>query len=295
MSSSSSTSSSSSSWPVEVKSSQLPTNAGRGVFVTCDIEKVHTLLCFYDGYAPLETRDTTRQEHEYECDFDSGSVIGYIVARQPGGVAQLINDYMMPKLPVLTSNMNDAEQQRTIIKCFQDYVNESWRCNVTTDNKINPRGFVSTTPSLRKGQELYFHYGVIYWSAYLLKSCTSDRQMTRALVMFRMGFKFVLLLHSDAQAFASVSKASERMFRKICLESHLLQFMSILPAMWMRSIVPLVDEHDIYSLASKGHELVAIPDEPMPMSGTILKNVFKVYMKCVATKMAEETKTSAKE
>lgn len=162
----------------EVKESTI-VNAGRGVFTTRSYT-AGELVCYYDGYLVDKDYDVTHDEAIYLQNFGSSRYVGYTTPKTKTGIAQLINDAFMP----------------TSVDLYQFYEEERALCNIFggrnfkgfnpdyNANYYSAMGIIEyatkslskmnvesggdrlfyATKDIAKGEELFQHYGMHYWS-----------------------------------------------------------------------------------------------------------------------------------
>ena len=162
-------------YAVKVDKSTLP-HAGRGVFVEKEC-KAGTVMCFLDGYA--KPSKTTKMEQEYERQGADGQrIIGYMVPRTQGGVAQLVNDAVQPDFAGFDPTRSAEEQFLLVSNAYLKYSTLSiMRANVWA-----PEGCASPLAALRDlapGDELFVHHGLRHWIWRLTPSADLLRTMQR--------------------------------------------------------------------------------------------------------------------
>lgn len=169
-------------YPVLIKTSTIK-DAGRGVFVTVDVA-VDSIVCFYDGYDKPRDRMLSKIESDYNL---GDRIIGYKEPKAQGGVAQIINDKSRPDFQNFPINDSLKAQLQFICIEFIKYNKTSEDCNVI-DNK---NYIFKSIKTIKKGDELFFYYGVSYWIEKDINVCSVE--LARALSVFNMIFTMVKL------------------------------------------------------------------------------------------------------
>jgi hypothetical protein len=181
---------------VEVRPS-LRSESGRGVFLMSDCPANKEII-YYDGYKCTKDK-LIPFEHEYSLDLDYGSprarIIGYYNPRTSHGVAQIINDFTMPR-NVFKLSLEDQDlsiKLQLTIRVFSEYYQSSV-LNQNTVPSNEKKEVFSTVKNLNKGDELYYHYGVHYWIEWYLYRCKED--WAEALIIFECLYESILITHA---------------------------------------------------------------------------------------------------
>jgi len=158
----------------ELKESTI-INAGRGVFTT----RAYTegeLVCYYDGYTVEKDYKVTHDEAIYLQNFGSLRYVGYTVPKTKTGIAQLINDAFMPTIVDAgqfyqeemvfgrkfgNKHIPDYDAKYYSIVGIVEYATQSLSMAnvIATDNRL-----FYACKNIAKGEELFQHYGLHYWS-----------------------------------------------------------------------------------------------------------------------------------
>ena len=161
-----------------VKSSTIPT-AGSGVFATTSHTQ-EVLMCYYAGYdlqPDAALYDSTDHAYALFNPYNGGGVrIGYRVPEHDTGVGQLINDSHSIRFPTWLDSFNKAN------RICQDYTRNSQNC---ANVKLGEQFLMYATKDIQEGQELFFHYGQVYWLDNILR--TSEKPIARLLALLLLG------------------------------------------------------------------------------------------------------------
>lgn len=143
----------------EIKQSLLP-DAGYGVFVTRDFIRGE-YVCFYDGY--YKDNETTQLEDKYKL---GDNFIGHSSVKHENGTAQLIND--AAKLCFTEQDIKEMNNDDIVSSAIFTanlilrYIILSYDGRNVEMCDIDNHKY-EATKDIRKGDELYWGYEVIYW------------------------------------------------------------------------------------------------------------------------------------
>lgn len=159
----------------EVKESTI-INAGKGVFTTRSYT-AGELVCYYDGYLVDKDYDVTHDEAIYLQNFGSLRYVGYTTPKTKTGIAQLINDAFMPSsVDVYKFYEEESALGRSFENiCFNPDYNAKYYSTMGILEyasksllKMNVESagnrLFYATKDIAKGEELFQHYGMHYWS-----------------------------------------------------------------------------------------------------------------------------------
>jgi hypothetical protein len=141
----------------EVKQSLIQ-GAGRGVFATKNFSNGEN-VCFYDGYI---SKNLTGTERLYLL---SDDIIGFMIPKNPNGVAQLINDggNIVFDFDELNKMKPKNGIEHILGKIMEYYMLSDERRNVEVRYPPKNGSWFYAIRNIKKGEELYFRYGHCYW------------------------------------------------------------------------------------------------------------------------------------
>jgi hypothetical protein len=147
------------SYPVEVRPSE---GKGNGVFATRNIPR-GTVVCWYDGIMMADSAAALliTGKQGYNQLVNDFVVAGFPEMMHKGGCAQLINDY------ATEYEEGDLKYRKHI------NVNIDFGGAEEMDGGRSSIAFI-TTKKIKKGSELFYHYGQGYWNARRLRMATMN-------------------------------------------------------------------------------------------------------------------------
>jgi len=146
---------------LEVKRSNIE-NSGLGVFATENI-KADTILTKYDGiFMPNEEfqnfnfKENSNLNPLAILQHDHLTTIGYKGFKDNKNCGQMINDYS------LIRNIRYPSQNR-LIEAINSYQEHSTQKSNVSPVTLNNHHCMISYKDINAGEELYYHYGCIYW------------------------------------------------------------------------------------------------------------------------------------
>ncbi len=171
----------------------------RGVFALRDFQPGE-LVCFFDGFPKPTDRRLTDLERSLLLEDTVGRLIPD--KGQPFGVAQILNDSDV--LDVLTDfpvGKDQREQVQWVLGRIQRYEACAIKCHVSNAQACDPE-FSKKTPYFRgesfycvqpikAGQEIFFHYGTIFWLEYAMNTLSEQLEQARAILLSKAMLQMV--------------------------------------------------------------------------------------------------------
>lgn len=181
---------------LEVKESNIE-GAGLGVFATKDIDKDILLTEYYGTILSLEDiqeYDINALEPSAVLLWANFYTFGDVHKYKPNSCGQMINDYSIIQNRLYTDiELDDvvALYDKTSLK----------HCNVKP-RAYNSKHYMLSSRFIKKGEELYFHYGSAYWLQNLDPAYHTDKMNN----MFRT--------MNEEQHFAAALSSAVHQFKK---------------------------------------------------------------------------------
>ena len=144
---------------VIVKNSKIP-GAGKGLFVKKQISSKQPVVIYYG-----EKRDTEVLYDLYESDPEQYQELSTIIRGTPNGFAIIGEKTDNPNFHgVYVNDISclNCNAQTVTRDELEDYAKTAQKCNLMTVDTSDFPVYVSTR-KIKKGEELYAHYGIGYW------------------------------------------------------------------------------------------------------------------------------------